>query len=266
MSYTQFIETSLSQASQIALKYAGNVKGITKPEDNNQVLTQADLDIGKFLIRQIESTYADHNIIDEEAGVINKNSEYTWVVDPIDGTSNFANGSPMYGIMLGLMKSYEPIASGIALPFFGEIILAEKSKGVFCNGKKLQLNSETDTNNLLVAYGIDGHREDPEFTRKECELLSEILLNIRNLRVSNSVFDTAMVLKGSYGAFLCQTSKIWDNVAQQIIIEEAGGKYTDINGEKQDYSQGLINPERNFSFLAASPTVHARLLEIIKKY
>jgi len=83
-----------------------------------------------------------------------------------------------------------------------------------------------------VSYGIDGHQEDLEFTKKECALLAEIILNIRNLRTSNSVFDTGILVKGGYGAYLNRTSKVWDNVAQQIIVEEAGGVYTDFSEKK----------------------------------
>jgi myo-inositol-1(or 4)-monophosphatase len=94
--------------------------------------------------------------------------------------------------------------------------------------------------------------------------MAEIILNIRNLRMSNSVFDLAMVAKGNYGAFLNRTSKIWDNVAQQVIIEEAGGVYTDFFGNTINYSNALSRPQDNFTFLAASPAIYSMLLVIIK--
>lgn len=266
MKYKKFIEEALEEASEIAKKSFGEVTGTTKEGDNNQVLTETDLLIGKALIGKIQKLYPEHNIIDEEAGVIDKKSEFTWVIDPIDGTSNFVSGIPLYGIMLGLLKDNEPIAGGLALPSFNEIYIAENGEGAYCNGEKISLTKETNLKNSLVAYGIDGHQEKPEFTREECRLLAEIILNIRNLRTSNSVFDVAMVAKGNYGAFLNRTSKIWDNVAQQIIIEEAGGIYTDFFGKKIDYSNALEKANSNFTFLAASPALHSRLLEIIKKF
>ena len=70
-----------------------------------------------------------HNIIDEEAGIIDKKSEYTWVFDPIDGTSNYASGLPMYGVIIGLLKDWKPLIGAIALPAFGEIYYAERGKG-----------------------------------------------------------------------------------------------------------------------------------------
>ncbi len=266
MEFNNFILKSLGQASDIARKRFGQVAGTIKDGDYNQVLTETDLEIGNLLTGNIQRTYPGFNIIDEEAGVINNNSNYTWVVDPVDGTSNFAHGSPLYGIMLGLMKDFTPVAGGIALPFFSDIYIAEKGQGAFCNSQRINVIKEKDLNNVLVGYGIDGHRENPGFTRKECSLLAEIILGIRNLRVSNSVFDTVMVARGSYGAFLNRTSKIWDNVAQQVIIEEAGGLYTDFFGQVTDYSGGLSGPLENFTFLAAAPSVHSQLLKIIREH
>jgi len=98
--------------------------------------------LGKNLITKISQAFPEHNIIDEEVGVIDNNSNYTWVIDPIDGTSNFANGVPTYGIMLGLLENNIPIAGGIALPEFSEIYVAEKGTGAFCNGEKVQVSSE----------------------------------------------------------------------------------------------------------------------------
>jgi myo-inositol-1(or 4)-monophosphatase len=265
MSYSDFISSTLQAASQIATEKFGNVTGTTKTGDNNQVLTEADLAIGQFTIAEIKKHYPDYNIIDEEAGVIDNGSTFTWVVDPIDGTSNFANGIPTYGIMIGLLERDLPIAGGVSLPFFHEIITAEKDKGTFLKGEKIHTSTETNLMKCLVAYGIDGHQEDPSLTHKETKTLGEIILSIRNLRSSNSTYDIVQVAKGSYGGMLNRTSKIWDNVAQQIIIEEAGGLYTDFFGKKIDYSDPLTKGKTNFTFCAASPELHRQLQEIIHK-
>jgi len=261
--YTDFIFKQLEKASLIANKSFGKVTNTTKSNDNNQVLTEIDLEIGKLLVSGVQTSYSEHNIIDEEAGVIDKNSEYTWVIDPIDGTSNFANGVPTYGIMIGLLKQNTPIAGGIALPYFSEIVTAEKEKGSFIGNTRLFVNKETNLLKSLVAYGIDGHQEKPNITEDEAKLLGKIILNIRNLRTSNSAFDSVMVAKGNYGAFLNRTSKIWDNVAQQIIIEEAGGIYTDFYGNRIDYSNPLTKSKENFTWCGASPTLHKQLQDII---
>ena len=171
--YSEFLTEVLEEASAVARDKFGSVTAVTKAADNNQVLTEADLAIGKLLIRSIQNAYPGDSIIDEEAGVIDKKSDYVWVIDPIDGTSNFAQGVPLYGIMVGLLQRGEPVA----------------------------------------------------------------VLN--------------------------RTSRIWDNVAQHVLIQEAGGIYTDFFGKSVDYSTPLTKVGLNFSFCAAAPGLHNELQKII---
>lgn len=266
MNYQDFIKSALKDASKIAKQNFGKVTGVAKEEDSNQVLTKTDLEIGKLLVGRIREVYPNHNIIDEEAGVIDKNSEYTWVVDPIDGTSNFVEGVPTFGIIIGLLHKERPIVGGVSLPFFSEIIVAEKGKGAYCNGRRLRVTKTTKLLSTLIAYAIDGHQENPEITYNECKVLAEIVLGIRNLRVAGSVFDGIMVAKGKYGGYLNRTSKIWDNVGQQIIIEEAGGICTDFFGKPMDYSNPLSKVEQNFTWCMAAPEIHKQLQKIIHKH
>lgn len=267
MNYQAFIKDCLEQASKIANDKFGKVTGTTKPGDTNQVLTEADLAIGSLIIEKIKKEFPDYNIIDEEAGVIDNNSEFTWVVDPIDGTSNFAVGVPTYGIMMGLLQGSTPIAGGFAVPSNGAICIAEKGKGAFCNRERISVTKETKLLNCLITYHIDGHPEDPEITRKEAALYCEVILHVRNVRNSGSEpWDGLFVANGKYGGRLNQTMKIWDAVAPQIIIEEAGGVYTDFWGNALDYTNPLTKTKQNFTCCAASPVLHKQLQEIIHKY
>lgn len=263
MDFQKFLTNVLEDASTIAVKNFGKVSGVTKGPDNNQVLTETDLEIGSFLIEKIKKVYPGYNIIDEEVGIIDNHSEFTWVVDPIDGTSNFASGVPTYGIMLGLLQNQTPIAGGIALPSFHTIAIAERGKGTMQNDQRISVTKEKSLLNCLVSYEIDGHQEDPAFTRNESTLLGEIILSIRNLRTSNSCYDAVMVASGNYGAVLNQTSKIWDNVAMQIVIEEAGGVYTDFFGNPIDYSDPVTKIANNFTMCAAPFGLHQQLQKII---
>jgi myo-inositol-1(or 4)-monophosphatase len=258
-----FIQATLQGAAQIANDNFGKVSGTTKAGDNNQVLTQTDIAIGKYIVEQIQATFPDYNVIDEEAGVIDKQHSMTWVVDPIDGTSNFAAGLPTYGVMIGLLDGATPVAGGIALPAFDQLFMAEKGQGATCNGSPIRVSSETNPLATLVAYGIDGHQEDPEITTKEAAILGKIILNIRNLRTTNSAYDMAHVTDGRYSLFLNQTTKIWDNVALQPIVEEAGGVVTDFWGKPMDYSRPLKRTEENFTICAGAPAIHQKIQAII---
>lgn len=261
--YKEFILQILNEASDIARRSFGKVSGVTKPEDNNQVLTETDIEIGNAIVNAIRAKYSEHNIIDEEAGVVDNSSKYTWAVDPIDGTSNFANGIPTYGIMVGLLEDATPIAGGVALPSFNQVYVATKGGGAFCNGSPINVTAEQNLLKTLVAYGIDGHQENPRITTDETALLSKIILGIRNLRSSNSAFDFMLVADGRYGGYLNRTSKIWDNAAAQINVEEAGGIFTDFFGKPIDYTNPLSKVDENFTMCAASTLLHERLQQAI---
>lgn len=264
MLYIEAIETFLSEAAEIARSFYGKIdKTTTKKNDNNQVLTEADLKIGQYLTDRIIDSFPDHNIIDEELGVVDKKSLFTWVIDPIDGTSNFAEGLPSYGILIGLLEGSSPKAGGIALPAFNKVYSGQTGQGAFMNGMSVRVSSSTDLLSSLVAYGIDGHQENPGSTYAEISLLADIILGIRNLRSSNSVYDQAMVIEGAYGASLNRTSKIWDNVAQEVLIKEAGGRYTDFFGDDIDYTNPLSKADQNFTWCAGAPALHERLQKII---
>lgn len=263
MTYAQFIKETLERACEIARRLFGNVTGSMKPGDNNQVLTEADLAVGRLIIGAIKQSYPSYNVIDEETGVIDNHSPYTWVVDPIDGTSNFAAGTVDYGIIIGLLEKDVPVAGGVALPAFSEIYSAEKGQGAYLGTQRLQVTNETRLLSTLVSYDIDGHQENPTLTHEECSLLAEIVLNVRNIRASGSVRDDILLAKGSYGACLFRSSKIWDNVGTHILVEEAGGLYTDFFGKPLDYTNATLRSDENFTVCAAPPALHRQLQEII---
>jgi myo-inositol-1(or 4)-monophosphatase len=231
------------------------------------VLTETDIAIGKLLISRISKEFPGHNIIDEEMGVIDNKSSFTWVIDPIDGTSNFAAGIPMYGIMIGLLKEAEPIAGGISLPAFNEIYIAEKGFGAFKNERSLRVTEEANLLSVLVGYQIDGHQENPDFTREEVKIMGEIILQIRNLRASGAIaYDAPLVCEGKIGGFLNRTSKIWDNVAAHVLVEEAGGICTDFFGNPMEYSSPLAKAKNNFTVCIAAPALHKKLQDIIHSH
>lgn len=259
-----FVENILGGAAEIALSWFGNTEGIWKDADPIQVVTEADLEIGRYLIERIRAVYPAHSVIEEEHGVTAGTEPLTWVVDPIDGTSNYAAHLPMYGIAVGLLENDFPILGGVVLPAFGELYLAERGGGAFCNGKKISVDADAELRTALVAYGIDGKPDRPESTRAEMATLAEITLGIRNLRTSNSAFDQMMVACGKYAACLNRSSRIWDNVAAQVIIEEAGGRYTDFEGRALSYAGCLERSGENFTWCTGAPGVHGALQAIIR--
>ena len=264
MNYLPFIEKQLTKAGETASSYFGQVSGTVKPGDSNQVLTEADIAIGKQIVAAVQEAYPDHNVIDEEAGVVDKGSRYTWVIDPIEATSNFAAGLPQYGIMVGLLEDATPVAGGIIAPAYDKLYLAAKGQGATCNGEPIHVMAETELINTLVSYGIDSHQSDPDRTVRECRILADIVLAVRNIRNTGcEALDPMYVAEGRFGGRINMSSKIWDNVAPQIIAEEAGALWTAADGTQIDYSAPLTRFEQNYTFCVASPVLHAKLQKVI---
>jgi myo-inositol-1(or 4)-monophosphatase len=267
MNYLEFLETELRKAAITALSLSGKVKPTTKPGDNNQVLTEADLAIGEQLVSAVRAQYPTHNVVDEEAGAIKNGSEYTWVIDPVEATSNFAAGLADYGIMVGLLHGRTPIAGGIIVPAHGRLYLAEKGKGATCNGKSIHAGEETDLTKVLVSFGIDSHGDNPDLTIRECRLLADVVLGCRNIRNSGcEAVDPMMVAEGRLGGRVNLASKIWDNVGPQIIAEEAGVVWTGIDGAPLDYADPTQKLDQNYAYIAAPQALHSALLRITKPY
>lgn len=266
MDYLDFLKQELTKAGELAEQYFGKVSDVaTKPGNDKQVLTEADLAVGKQLVEAIKRTYPEHNIIDEEAGVVDNGSRYTWVIDPIEATSNFAVGLPQYGIMVGLLEDATPIAGGIIAPAYKKLYLAQKGKGATCNGTPISVTGQTELKKVLVSFSADGHPEDPERTRREFGRLAEIALAALNVRDNNcEAVDTMYVAEGRYGGRVNMVSKIWDNVAPHIINEEAGAVWTSADGSPQDYSSPLTKTDHIYSFCVASPALHKQLQDLMK--
>lgn len=264
LAFRAFIGASLTEAAGAARRYYGKATEAHKEgEPPAQVLTEADLEIGALLTRRVLDSYPNHNVIDEELGVVDNGSDHTWVIDPIDGTSNFAAGLPHFGIQIGLLVDDRPVAAGIHLPAFDELVLGVRGGGCTINDGAVRASTATSLLDVLVAYGIDGHPADERRTIDECAQLARLLLRIRNVRSSNSAYDAVQTARGAYGGWVNRTTKIWDQVPQHLLLEEAGCRYTDLLGRPLDYHDALRRTGDNFEHCAAPAPLHEQILDAL---
>lgn len=263
MQYDKFLIDTLQAAAKIASEMFGKTQN--RQKSDTSVVTEADLRIGKFLISEIQKNYPSYNIIDEETGVIDRGSEYTWVIDPIDGTINFSDRIPLYGIMIGLLKGDEPYAGGIILPFFDEIYLAEKGQGAYRNGEKVAIIDRSDFPMVSVAFGIARFGSNIQEMQKQARWMAQIAQEFYTVRNSGSVYDLAAVLRGSAGANLYNGAKIWDILPEHILVTEAGGVSTDLEGKEFDFSECLkkATDKHHYTSCSGARSVHKKLQEII---
>lgn len=236
----------------------------SRKENQSHIVTKVDFDSERTIINLIKKRFPNHNIVAEETGFYFQGSQYTWIIDPIDGTSNYVSHLPWFGTMIGVLKDWQPIKAGISLSFYKKIYYAEKGRGTFCNDKKIGVTKEKDLSDVLVGYSLD-YSEEPRKTEKEVQIIRLLVKSVRNLRATNSVFDFCAVAEGQYGGFLIQTNGIWDVAAPYLIIKEAGGEFTDILGRDINFKSDKNNYLRNFTILTASKTLHPKLLKVVKK-
>ncbi|MEC9490178.1 MAG: inositol monophosphatase family protein [Halanaerobiales bacterium] len=214
------------------------------------LVTEIDLLSEDMIRAKIEKYYPDHNIMGEESDYSDKNSKYTWVIDPLDGTNNYASGYPIYCVSIALKYEEEVVMGIIYIPELDEIYSAIKGKGAYKSGTVINISQKTALNSVLIATGFP-------YDKKESKMdnlvpFNKILKEIRGIRRSGSAaFDIVSVASGRIDAFWEFKLKEWDYAAGELLVKEAGGEVykTEIEGEPL--------------FIAGSKKIVAQLREVI---
>jgi myo-inositol-1(or 4)-monophosphatase len=257
------VHKTLHEAGKILMKYYGNISGYSVKESQSSIVTKADIEAEKKIIEIILGKFPNHNTVGEETGFQNRNSEYTWIIDPLDGTSNFAVGIPWFGVIICVLKNAVPVMAGCYMPVSKELYFAEIGNGSTLNDKKISVTKETTLKNILAAYSLD-FSDKPKKTEHEARIILSLVKNVRNIRSTNCVIEFCYIADGKLGACINQNTKIWDIAGPALIIEEAGGKVTDIFGKSIDFNINNTNFSRNFTILGSNNILHQNLIKLIK--
>jgi myo-inositol-1(or 4)-monophosphatase len=241
-----------------ALKEAGRIQKenfyisheIEQKGSISSIVTEVDLLCDKKIIDLIQRDFPSHNILTEESGLINNHSKFTWVIDPLDGTSNFAAGIPWFGVLIALFENDLPILAGAYLPVDDTLFFAESGQGAFVNNKNLTIKN-AEMKNALVAFSAD-YTEDMGFMEYGLELYRYLLMNARNIRSTNSLYDFMMVAEGKLGGVVNMNTKIWDIAAPWLIINEAGGKLKHLSGHEINFDLSENGLTINYPIIAGS--------------
>ncbi len=260
----QVLLAALRDAGKILLDNFGRITSYEEKENQSSIVTKADVESERMIMQIISGAFPGHNLLGEETGFQNKKSEYTWVVDPIDGTSNFAAGIPWFGVIICLLKNYKPQMAGCYLPVQEKIYFAEKGKGTTLNGRPVWVSEENKLRNILMSYSLD-YSEDPEKTTKAMQFMQHLVQRVRNIRSTNCLIDFCYTADGKLGACANQTTKVWDIAGPVLLIEEAGGVATTLQNQPFDFSVAEENYDRNFEIVASNKILHAKLTALFQK-
>ncbi|RCW49818.1 inositol monophosphatase family protein [Halanaerobium sp. ST460_2HS_T2] len=196
------------------------------------LVTEIDILSENMIKEKIEKSYPGHNILGEESNYTDKKSKYTWVIDPLDGTNNYASSYPIYCVSIALKYNNKIVLGVVYIPELDEIYSAIKDKGAYKSGQAIEISQKSSLSNSLVATGFPYDKK--ESTIDNLEPLNKILKNIRGLRRSGSAaFDLVSVASGRIDAYWEFKLKEWDFAAGELLVKEAGGEVfkTEIEGE-----------------------------------
>ena len=225
---TTLLNAVQAGAAQLTHFFNGSFT-ISNKEGINNLVTEADHAAEKAIIETIQQSYPDHFILSEETGEIRTNSEYKWIVDPIDGTVNFANGIPICCVSIGLEKDGDVIMGAVYNPIMNEFFFAQKGFGASLNDKKISVSSKTEVATSCLVTGFPyTYLDSPNGPLQVFERLLRLGVPVR--RLGSAAIDLCWVAAGRFDGFYEHKLQAWDSAAGALIVQEAGGKVTDFEG------------------------------------
>ena len=240
-------------AGQI-LKFFNNDFKISNKEGVNNLVTEADHASEKAIIDVILENFPDHQILSEEIGKLDNPSEYKWIIDPIDGTVNFAHGIPLNCVSIGIEFKGEMIMAAVLNPHLKELYFAEKGQGAWLNDKPIRVSSETQVIKSCLVTGFPyTYINIPNGPLEIFERFIRKGVPVR--RLGSAAIDLCWVAAGRFDGFYEHKLEAWDSAAGYLIVEEAGGKVTDHEGNKFSVYQHRV--------LATNGKIHEEMVEVI---
>lgn len=247
--FKDFINQTITNSGKILLDGFGTTFQIDEKLGKNNLVTEFDYKSETYIINEIKRQFPEHNIISEEDGSIDNGSEYNWIIDPLDGTVNYANNIPIFSVSIALSKGRDLIAGAVYHPILKELFYAEKDQGAYLNDKRIYVSEKSnfDTSLLVTGFPYDINN-DPQNAIKSFTNIVKRGIPIR--RLGSAALDLAYVACGRFEGFWEINLNSWDVAAGILIVQEAGGKCTNYKGISSDVddrqivaTNGLIQDE-----------------------
>jgi myo-inositol-1(or 4)-monophosphatase len=243
-------------AGRVLAEKFGKTIQVTHKGDIN-IVTEADLAAERLIIDRIGSHYPRHSILSEEAGkvdsIVGTDSEWRWIIDPLDGTTNYSHGYPVFAVSIGLEKAGEIVVGVVYDPMREELFAAEKGGGATLNGRRIQVSNVDDLNRAMLCTGFPySVREKSNFAH---HFTSFIMHSQAVRRDGAAAIDLAYVACGRFDGFWEDGLNPWDAAAGLLLIEEAGGRVSEYDGSKFN----LYAPP----ILASNGLIHEQMMHVL---
>jgi myo-inositol-1(or 4)-monophosphatase len=247
------IEAVVAGAGELSHFFNNKFK-ISHKEGVNNLVTEADHAAEKAIFEVIKAKFPDHYILSEETGEIIQDSEYKWIIDPIDGTVNFAHGIPLCCVSIAIEQKGEIILGAVYNPTLKEFFVAEKGKGATLNDNPIHVSDQTEVMKSCLVTGFPyTYINMPNGPLEIFDRLIRKGVPVR--RLGSAAIDLCWVAAGRFDGFYEHKLEAWDSAAGYLMVEEAGGKVTDFNGNKFSVYQHRL--------LATNGKIHDEMLDVI---
>ncbi|MFX1286017.1 MAG: inositol monophosphatase family protein [Promethearchaeota archaeon] len=224
-------------------------------KDDQSVVTEADLKAESLIISHIKDNFSHHSILSEESGKENQKSDYLWIIDPLDGSTNFSVRNPFFAVSIGLVHKNNPLLGVVYSPIQDELFIAENNKGAYLNGQEITINKSLTLEKSFLAF-CNGR--DLDSKKQIVRIYRELkFINNKVRQVGAAALELCYVAAGRFGAFIMTGVNAWDVIAGALIVKEAKGITTDFENNPFNVTSS--------SLIATSPSMHEVLLKIIKK-
>jgi myo-inositol-1(or 4)-monophosphatase len=258
-----FLEDLLRQAGALLLAKQSERPEVEFKIRHSDLVTAADRAADALLVRAIATAYPRDGIVSEESGFRAGASGRTWVIDPLDGTANFAAGLPDFGVIIGLLQQAQPIVGGMYLPACDALYLAEHGSGATRNGARLAVTEATELRDVLIDQSFH-FRDDPDRVERELRIFRAVWPRVRGVRSSGCLRYLAQLAEGQIGAFIAHELGLWDLAGPYVVLTEAGARVTDLHGRALDLSADGRTWKRSLQAVGANPPLHQQLLALIR--
>lgn len=227
---------------------------ISHKDGINNLVTAIDQASEKYIVGALSKAFPDHGFVGEEFGNSNENAAFKWIIDPIDGTVNFAHRVPLCCVSIALAYNEEVLLGTVYNPMMNELFFAEKGKGAFLNDKAIKVSSKSNIETAFLVTGFPYHF--PESDIHPLDVFTKVVgkgLPVR--RLGSAALDLCWVACGRFDAFWEYNLQAWDIAAGYLIVEEAGGRVT--NFKKEPYT--IWDKET----LATNTIIHDDMLQLL---
>ncbi len=250
--------SALKASGELLLTSFGQTGDIRLKESQSSIVTEADLKSDSLIVNMIRERFPEHNIISEESGFSGRRSKFTWVIDPLDGTSNFASAIPWFGVLIALFEEDVPVMGGAFLPVTGQLYFAEKGKGAVLNDAPLRMKMNNGLRNSLFSFNVD-FTDNEKVLDDSIGIYKNLVKGVRNIRCTNSLVDFLYVAEGKFGGCINLFTRVWDIAALGLIISEAGGIMKHVDGDDIKFNLDEKITEANFAVMAGSEDIISEL-------